>query len=177
MLGLGQVGLPAARFAARLGMWVRGVKRRPPEGAPPEGILSVHTLAELDTLLPGTDYLLIALPRTPATDGLLTRERLLALPPDAGIVNLARGALLDEAAPVEVLDSGHLRGAVLDSFTIEPLPPESPLWEHPRVLLTPHISGNFDDYTRRIIVQFCDNLHRYLTGATLLNPYDPEAGY
>jgi len=177
VLGLGHVGRPIARLAAALGMKVRGVRRRAGEGILPDGVGSVHTLAELDDLLPETDYLVIAMPRTSETNRLLDRRRLLALPAGSGIVNVARGTLIDEAALIEVLDSGHLRGAVLDSFATEPLPAESPLWEHPRAIVTPHIAGNFDDYTRRVIVQFCENLRRYLTGAELLNPYDPEGGY
>jgi len=177
VLGLGHVGRPIARAAGLMGMTVRGVRRRAGEGLVPEGVGSVHSLDELDDLLPETDYLVLALPRTPETDGVMTRERLLALPSGAGIVNVARGSLIDEEALIEVLDDGHLRGAVLDCFTTEPLPDESPLWDHPRVIMTPHISGNFDDYTRRTIDQFCENLRRYLTGDELLNPYDPAGGY
>lgn len=177
VLGLGNVGLPAAQIAARVGMRVTGVKRTAPDGPLPEGIHSIHTPEALDRLLGETDYLLLALPDTSATRGIIGEERLRSLPPGAGIINMARGSLLDEEALCRILDEGHLRGAVLDCFQTEPLPPSSPLWEHPRVLMTPHIAGNFDEYTSKTIELFCDNLKRFLTGQDLLYPYDPEAGY
>jgi D-2-hydroxyacid dehydrogenase (NADP+) len=177
VLGLGETGRPAARACARLGMRVRGVRRRPHTGPLPEGLEGVHTLPELDALLPQTDYLLLALPGTAATRGLMDERRLRLLPEGAGIVNLARGALLDEEALLRVLDEGHLRGAVLDSFRTEPLPPGSRLWEHPRVIATPHVAGNFDTYTERVVEGFLDNLYRLLTGAPLRFPLDREAGY
>lgn len=177
VLGLGHVGLPAAQLAAKAGMKVTGIRRTLPEGSMPEGLAGVGTLQDLDRILPGTDYLLITLPVTPETRGLITEERLRLLPADAGLVNMGRGVLLDETALLKVLDEGHLRGAVLDCFQVEPLPPSSPFWEHPRVLVTPHISGNFDEYTSRTIELFCDNLRLYLKGEALPNPYDPEAGY
>lgn len=178
VLGLGYVGLPVAKLAASMGMRVTGVRRTVHEGgALPEGLSAVHTADELDALLPETDYLLLALPNTPLTRGMITEERLRALPPDAGVVNMARGALLDEEALLRVLDDGHLRGAVLDCFTTEPLPASSPFWGHPRVLVTPHISGNFNEYTSRVIELFLDNLHRFLTGEALRFPFDRQAGY
>ncbi len=177
VLGLGETGRPAALAAARMGMRVRGVRRRPPSGPPLEGLEGIHTLEELDGLLPQTDYLLLALPGTPQTIGLMDERRLRLLPDGAGLVNFARGALLDEAALLRVLDDGHLRGAVLDTFGTEPLPPDSPLWMHPRVIVTPHISGNFDAYTERVVEGFLDNLYRLLTGVPLRFPLDREAGY
>ncbi len=177
VLGLGHVGLPAAQLAARVGMKVSGIKRTPLDGPLPEGLAEVGTLGDLDRMLPGADYLLITLPVTPETRGLMTEERLRSLPAGAGLVNVARGVLLDEGALVKVLDEGYLRGAVLDCFQVEPLPSSSPFWEHPRVIVTPHISGNFDEYTSRTIELFCDNLHLFLKSEALPNPYDPEAGY
>ena len=177
VLGLGHVGLPVARLAASVGMHVTGVRRTPHEGEPPKGLSAVCTAADLDRFLPETDYLLLALPSTPRTRGMITEERLRALRQGAGVVNMARGALMDEEELLRVLDEGHLRGAVLDCFTTEPLPASSPFWRHPRVLVTPHISGNFDEYTSRVIGLFLDNLRRFLTGGDLLFPYDRQAGY
>ena len=177
VLGVGGVGLPVARLAASVGMQVTGIRRTSPGGPLPEGLSAVYTAEDLDRLLPETDYLLLALPNTPQTQGIITEERLLALPPDAGLVNMARGVLLDEEALVRVLDQGHLRGAVLDCFATEPLPSSSPLWGHPRVLVTPHIAGNFNQYTSRVIELFLENLHRFLTGETMRYPFDRDAGY
>ncbi len=177
VVGLGEVGLAAAQLAARLGLRVTGVRRTPHEGSPPEGLEAVHTLDELDSLLPQADYLLLTVASTDLTRGMLHEERLRLLPEDAGIVNLARGNLIDEEALYRVLEGGHLRGAVLDSFVEEPLPEYSPLWHHPKALVTPHISGNFDDYTARVIDQFCQNLRRFIEGEELPFQIDRQAGY
>ncbi len=177
VIGLGNIGLPAAQMAARVGMQVTGIKRTPLEGSLPEGLLAVHPLSELDRLLPETDYLLLAVPLTAETNGLLNEQRLRLLPAHAGLINIARGSLIDENALFRVLEDGHLGGAVLDTFRVEPLPEHSPLWHHPRVLVTPHISGNFDTYTTRVIEQFCDNLGRFLKGEELPYPIDRTARY
>ncbi len=177
VVGLGSTGLPAAQLAASVGMHVTGIRRTLNEDPLPEGISALHTLDELDRLLPGTDYMLLTLPNTPLTCGIITGERLRALPEGAGIVNMARGALIDEEALLEVLDEGHLRGAVLDCFSSEPLPRSSPLWNHPGVIVTPHVSGNFNEYTSRVINLFIENLRRFLKGGSLLYHFDRSAGY
>lgn len=177
VIGLGHVGRAVATRAAALGMQVRGVRRTPHEGPLPPGVTSVHTPEELDGLLPGCDYVVLCAPRTPTTEGLLDARRLGLLPEGAGIVNLARGALLDEEALLALLDAGHLGGAVLDCFGTEPLPEDSPLWHHPRVMVTPHISGNFEAYTRRVIGDFLQNLEHYLSGHSLEHPLNRQAGY
>lgn len=177
VLGFGSTGEPAARKAAAMGMRVSAVKRTPPDGPVPEWLEGLFTSERLEELLPLADYLLLALPRTPETEGLLDAARLRLLPEGAGLVNMSRGGLVDEEALLEVLDAGHLRGAVLDCFETEPLPADSPFWEHEKVLVTPHMSGNFDDYTRRVVEQFLDNLERYLDGEPLPHRIDREAGY
>ncbi len=177
VVGLGSTGLPAAQLAASMGMNVTGIRRTLNEDPLPEGISALHALDELDRLLPETDYLLLTLPNTPLTCGIITGERLRALPVGAGVVNMARGTLIDEEALLEVLDEGHLRGAVLDCFSNEPLPQSSPLWNHPGVIVTPHISGNFNEYTSRVINLFIENLRRFLKGDPLLHYFDRSAGY
>jgi phosphoglycerate dehydrogenase-like enzyme len=177
VVGLGEVGLPAAQLAARIGLRVTGIKRTPLEGPAPDGLQAVHTPDDIDELLPQADYLLLVVPSTDLTRGMLDEDRLRLLPAGAGIVNLARGDLIDEEALYRVLEDDHLRGAVLDSFVEEPLPEYSPLWHHPKVLVTPHISGNFDDYTSRIINQFCENLRRFILDEELLFLIDRESGY
>ena len=177
VVGLGEVGLPAALLAARMGMRVTGIRRTPPAGAIPDGLEAIHTLEDLDELLPGADYLLLVVPSTELTRDLLDEHRLRLLPGGAGIVNLARGNLIDEEALYRVLEDDHLRGVVLDSFVEEPLPEYSPLWHHPKVLVAPHISGNFDDYTRRVIDQFCENLKRFILGEELPFQIDRKSGY
>ena len=177
VVGLGSTGLPAAQLAASMGMHVTGIKRTLNDDPLPEGVSALHTLDDLDGLLPETDYLLLTLPNTSLTSGIITGERLRALPGDAGVVNMARGALIDERALLEVLDEGHLRGAVLDCFSCEPLSQSSPLWDHPGVIVTPHVSGNFNEYTTRVIDLFIENLRRFVRGDSLLYHFDRSAGY
>ncbi|MFO7769222.1 MAG: D-2-hydroxyacid dehydrogenase [bacterium] len=177
VLGFGNTGEPAARKAAALGMRVTAVKRTPPRDPVPRWLEGLFPIDRLEGLLPAADYLLLALPLTPETEGLMDRERLRTLPRGAGVVNMARGGLLDEGALLDALDSDHLRGAVLDCFETEPLPEGSRFWKHPKVLVTPHMSGNFDDYTRRVIERFLEDLERYLKDEPLPHPIDREAGY
>ncbi len=93
------------------------------------------------------------------------------------LVNVGRGSLVDERALVEALRSGHLRGAALDVFEREPLPPESPLWDLPNVFVSPHSASTVAQENARIIGLFCANLRRYLDGEPLVNLLDPERGY
>jgi phosphoglycerate dehydrogenase-like enzyme len=102
------------------------------------------------------------------------REVLAALPPRAWLINVSRGALVDEPALLEALRAGRLAGAVLDVFGEEPLPPDSPWWDAPNVIVTPHASGHTLRFFDELVVE---NVRRYLAGEPLLNPVDPERGY
>jgi phosphoglycerate dehydrogenase-like enzyme len=132
---------------------------------------------DLGSLAAESDVLVIAAPRTPATDGAVGRTVLERLPDAAVVVNVSRGALLDEAALLERLDAGALRGAALDVFATEPLPSDHPLWTHPRVLVSPHVSPVSDRFWEREAALILDNLGRYLAGAPLANLVDLDAGY
>jgi glyoxylate/hydroxypyruvate reductase len=99
------------------------------------------------------------------------------LPGDAIVVNASRGALLDEAALLDLLDRGRLRGAALDVFAVEPLPPGHPFWRHPRVLVSPHVAAVTRRFWEREAGLIVENIRRYLAGAPLLNVVDQEAGY
>jgi phosphoglycerate dehydrogenase-like enzyme len=138
---------------------------------------SLATLAELDAALATTDLLINTLPHTPATIGLLDHARLARLQRDAVVANVGRGSALDEAALVALLDAGHLGGAFLDVTAIEPLPPESPLWRHPKILLTQHTGGRFPGETDRKLDVFLDNLARFLRDEPLHNRVEPARGY
>lgn len=155
ILGCGSVGTECARRFAAFGCPVTGVDLFPRED-PAYG--SMQPLEELDRLLPETDILILTLPLTPETRGLLDARRLALLPREALLVNIARGALVEEAALCAALAEGRLTGAVLDVFETEPLPPESPLWAMEQVILSPHNSfigpGNAERLTRLIL----DNL-------------------
>lgn len=177
IVGTGGLGGETGRRLSALGAHVTGVRRRVELGAPP-GFDRVIPLSELDRALPAHDVIVLAAPLTPDTKGLLTAERLDLLPPSAIIVNVARGALLDEVALVDRLEKGRLRGAVLDVFREEPLASTSPLWHLRQILLTPHISpvspGRF--WPRQLDL-FLGNWTRYNAGQPLVNQVDKRAGY
>jgi len=176
VLGLGGIGSAVARRALALGMSVAGVRRRPERGGP-AGTRWVAGLAELPHLAAESDCLVIAAPHTVETRGAVNRAILDRLPADAVVVNASRGTLLDEAALLDLLDRGRLRGAALDVFSVEPLPSGHPFWRHPRVLVSPHVAavtGRFWEREAGLMVQ---NIRRYLAGAPLLNVVDQEAGY
>jgi phosphoglycerate dehydrogenase-like enzyme len=177
IIGVGGLGGNAAERLTALGARCTGVRRRVSLG-PPEGFDRVIGLDQLDEELPKHDVIILAAPLTSDTKGLLTAERLDLLPKSAIIVNVARGALLDEDALVERLKDGRLRGAVLDVFREEPLAPTSPLWQLRQVLVSPHISpvspGRF--WPRQLDL-FFDNWSRYLRGQPLRNVVDKRAGY
>ncbi|MCS7234599.1 MAG: D-2-hydroxyacid dehydrogenase [Armatimonadota bacterium] len=174
VVGLGAVGKEVARLCKACGARVLGLRRRPEPVPFVDRVVGPEGLREL---LESSDYVVLALPLVPSTRGLVGREQLRWMKPDAVLVNVGRGALVDEAALVEALREGRLRGAALDTFTCEPLPPESPLWELPNVLLSPHVAGSFRGYMDRVVELFCDNLRRYLAGEPLRNVVDREAGY
>ena len=177
IVGAGGIGTAVAERLSALGAQCTAVRRRVALGAPP-GFDRVIGLDQIDEALPAHDVVVLAAPLTGQTAGLLTAERLDRLPPTAIVVNVARGALLDEAALVTRLRDGRLRGAVLDVFREEPLDPSSELWQLPQVLLTPHVSpvspGRF--WPRQLDL-FLDNWRRFTTGKSLRNLVDKQAGY
>jgi D-3-phosphoglycerate dehydrogenase len=122
-------------------------------------------------------FVFLAVPLTPQTRGMLNRQTLARMKPDSFLVNVARGGLLIEADLLAALDSGHLAGAALDVTAVEPLPAESPLWDHPRVILTPHVAGQSARRIDNMTDFFCDNLRRYLAGGELRNLVDKRLGF
>jgi glyoxylate/hydroxypyruvate reductase A len=183
VVGAGGIGLEVGRLCADLGMKVVGTRGRNPDA---EGDLAgrQHGFAEirgpesLHGYLAETDFLIIACQWTPATSNLVAAKLLQALKPGAVVVNVARGEIVNETDLLAALDSGHLRGAVLDVYVGEfEGPPAEQLWAHPRVLLTPHTSAMSDRPLRRNIEIFISNLRRYLDGLPLENVIDWERGY
>jgi phosphoglycerate dehydrogenase-like enzyme len=177
IIGTGGLGGAAAQRLTALGAQCTGVRRRVELGPPP-GFSRVVSPEQLDEELPRHDVVVLAAPLTDQTKELLTAERLDLLPHTAIIVNVARGAMLDDDALIERLRDGRLRGAVLDVFRSEPLASTSPLWQVPQVLLTPHVSpvspGRF--WPRQLDL-FLDNWRRYLSSEPLRNVVDKHAGY
>jgi phosphoglycerate dehydrogenase-like enzyme len=176
VFGLGGIGNAVARRALALGMAVSGVRRRPEKGGPPH-VSWVGRLTDLPKLAAGSDVLVIAAPHTNETAGAVDRTVLERLPLHAIVVNVSRGSLLDEQALLELLEQRRLLGAALDVFGTEPLPADHPFWRHPRVLVSPHVSGVTTGFWERETALIVDNIRRYLEGAPLTNVVDLEAGY
>jgi phosphoglycerate dehydrogenase-like enzyme len=174
VVGLGAIGVAFARLARALGMRVVGVKRTP--GDVP-GVDEVAAPDRLADLAQGADALVVTLPLTDDTRGLVDRATLVALRPGAVVVNVGRGAVVDEAALIDALRGGRLAGACLDVFAEEPLPDDNPLWSLDNVILSPHVAARTDDEDHRAVELFADNLRRHLDGAPLRNRVDPERLY
>ncbi|HEU4453483.1 MAG TPA: D-2-hydroxyacid dehydrogenase [Longimicrobium sp.] len=175
IVGLGGIGRAVARRAVALGMRVVATRRRSSEG--PEGVEVWTGDDAVDRLLPVSDFLVLAAPMTEGTRGMIGARELAMLPPHATVINVARGGIVDEAALADALRSGRLRGAGLDVFATEPLPEDSPLWELPNVLITPHVSGVSHRFWRRETDLIVENVRRYLAGEPLVNTVDKQAGY
>ena len=139
--------------------------------------MPLKSMRSLGDLLERSDWLVLAAPHTPATRGMMGAAQLARMKPDAVLVNLGRGALVDETALVAALRAGRLAGAALDVTRKEPLSPDSPLWTMPNVLLTPHVSGFGPQYWERAVEQFAENVERFLADRPLVNVVDKRAGY
>jgi len=172
VLGLGELGACAARELSRQGLTVLGWSRSPRRI---EGIECHAGMASLDTVLSRADILVVMLPLTPETHGLLDRERLLRLPRGAALINVARGALVDQAALTDLLRSGHLGCATLDVFEREPLPPGDPLWAMENVLITPHLASVA--IPASAAEQIADNVLRVSQALPPVNRVDAARGY
>lgn len=179
IVGMGRVGRAVARVSRGLGMRILGVRREVSEAVDP-ATLDLDELVgprELATVLARADYLVLSAPHTPETEGMIGARELALLPQGAVLINIGRGALVDEEALIAALRSGHLGGASLDVFAEEPLPGESPLWDMPNVLVSPHSGSTSDRENERLTDLFCDNLTRFLAGEPLLNVLDADRLY
>ena len=177
-LGTGDIGTEFARRAKAMGAKeIRGVRRTKKAADP--AFDGVYTHAELDSLLPDTDILVMALPSTADTVGILSRDRIALLPETAYVVNVGRGTAIDQSALVEALNAGKLAGAALDVFEKEPIPADDPVWDAKNLLITPHISGQMSlGYTRdKNVALFCEDLENYAAGRPLKRYVDRKIGY
>ena len=177
VLGTGDIGSNVARrFRAMGAAHLCGVRR---SGKPAPDFDETLPFTALDDALPRTDILVMALPGTAETAGILSRERLALLPQNAIVVNVGRGTAIDQDALVAALTAGAIAGAALDVMAPEPLPEDSPLWTAPHLILTPHCAGNFSvAVTRdRDVALFCEDLERYAKGLPLLRLVDRKLGY
>ena len=173
IVGLGAVGQEVARACMALRMCVIGVDLSgfPVDSlsAPPNEFFPVNDLRKV---LPRAEHLVLIAPHTPDTESLIGSDELALMPKGAILINIGRGPLVDEPALANALASGHLGGAGLDVFKEEPLPADSPFWEMPNVLVSPHSGSTSDQENRRITDLFCENLKRFLAGQPLINVLD-----
>jgi glyoxylate/hydroxypyruvate reductase A len=176
LVGLGGIGRQVAATLSAAGAEVIGVGREGRQYDVP-GVTAYATDEKLDDVLPTAGALVLACPLTERTRGLIGQRQLELLPQGAIVVNVARGAVIDEEAMARALASGHLGGAALDVFGKEPLPGSSPLWGLGNVLVSPHTASSVTAENGLITDLFIDNLQRWLAGAPLRNVYDRTAGY
>ena len=175
IVGLGGIGRRYAQIATAFGMRVIAVDRHSPPK--PDEVESLQGLDRLNDLVAEADVLLVSCPATAETHGLIGPEQIALLKPTAILVNIARGGIVDEPALIECLKAGRITGAGLDVTEVEPLPKDDPLWDTPRLVITPHIAGWSGDRSRRLVEFFCENLRRYLSGEPLRNLVDQSRGY
>jgi phosphoglycerate dehydrogenase-like enzyme len=175
LLGTGAIGGRTAKLAQAFDMRVVGVRRNPDKGV--AHIDEMVALSELIRVLPEADFVVLTLPLTRDTHHLIGEAELRALKPEAILVNIGRGGLVDEGALVRALQEGWIAGAGLDVFETEPLPSESPLWGLENVIITPHTSGDTPHYDERALQIFLENLRRYRAGEPLTHVVDKSLGY
>ncbi len=176
LVGLGSIGRHVAKHAATLGMRTICVREHP-EKAVPNFVDEVLPSSQLDQMLSRADYVVLAAPLTPATQRMIGREQLAQMKPDACLINVGRGPLVDEVALCGTLKEEKIGGAALDVFEKEPLPPDSPLWDLDNLLITPHTAGMTDKLWERHYTLFSENLRRYFSGQPLLALVDKKSGY
>lgn len=198
IVGLGSIGRAVATLATAFGCRVIATRRRseagaaaapdreapqdearPGAGSTGEGLVLDQVLGPdgLPALLAESDFVVLAAPLTPTTEGLIDGPALEAMKPGAWLINVARGRLVDERALLRALREGHIGGAILDTFRDEPLPPSSPFYDMDNVIVTPHTSWSSGRVLDRSVELFCANLRRYAAGQPLVNVVDPAAGY
>jgi phosphoglycerate dehydrogenase-like enzyme len=176
ILGHGSIGRQLARVAQALDMHVIGTRRSVHAPTVEDGVEVFPPDALPDVLARG-DFVVVCLPLTSETEGAIGERELRLMKPTAYLVAVGRGRVIDEAALLHCLQEGWIAGAALDVFAQRPLPPESPFFDLPNVILTPHMSGISANYYERMVALFCDNLRRYLAGEPLLSLVDKQKGY
>jgi phosphoglycerate dehydrogenase-like enzyme len=189
IVGYGSIGRQVARLLQPFGVQVLATKRNvmnpldngymPESLGDPQGDLvqRLYPSQALKSMLKECNFVVVTAPLTKETEGILNTSAMAALKPGAYLVDVSRGGIVNMNDVADALKSGQLAGAALDVFPEEPLPPTSPLWQMPGVIITPHISGGSQYYNERAATLFSENLHRYLAGLPLYNLFDPSRGY
>jgi phosphoglycerate dehydrogenase-like enzyme len=177
VIGLGAIGTEVAVRGRAFGMTVIGTRRSYRPGQEHDAVHELRGTADLHDVLARCDAVVVSAPGTPETENLFDTAAFAAMKPGALFCNVGRGSLVDEAALVSALESGHLGAALLDVTREEPLPSDDPLWSAPNVHISPHCSAAQDRYTEKLLALFADNLDRYTRGEPLRNVVDRAAGY
>jgi phosphoglycerate dehydrogenase-like enzyme len=177
LVGVGAIGSAVALRAKAFGMRTIGLGRGDPRGRAIPGVDELVARDQLPVVLAAADWLVVAAADTPETSGMIGAKELAAMKADAVLVNVARGSLVDEDALASALRDGRIAGAALDVFATEPLPQESPLWELPNVLVTPHVATNVPEYLARAVAAFASNVRRFLAGEALEQELRRDRGY
>lgn len=178
VVGLGRIGQEVAKLAKLMGMQVIGSKRRT-EGlsATDLNVDELYKHSDLATLAARADYLCLATPHTDETENMVDADILAQMKPNSVLINIGRGALVDEPALIDALQTQRIRGAVLDVAATEPLPQDSPLWDMDNVIIFPHSASTSVQENARLVQLFCDNMARYLAGEPLVNVIDVKRLY
>lgn len=189
LVGYGSINRQVARLLGPLGATVLAAKRDamhtedtgyiPEDMGDPDGNLArrIYPYQALPSMFKECDYIVVAIPLTPDTRGIIGAEEFSAMKQGVYLIDVSRGGIVDHPALLKALRAGKLGGTMLDVFPQEPLPADNPLWKLPNVIITPHLAGNSRHYTDRAIDLFSENLHRYLGNLPLYNIFDPEKGY
>jgi phosphoglycerate dehydrogenase-like enzyme len=172
--GYGAIGREVARRCVALGMEVWGLRRT---GEPDPQAARMLRPRQLPQLLAASDYLVVAAALTPQTRGRIDARALATLKPGSYVINVSRGAIINERALLRALERGHVAGAYLDVFAEEPATPSSPLWRAPNCYLTPHVSWSSSRTQARVMTLFAENVRRFRSGEPLLNRVDRRRGY
>ena len=174
ILGLGQTGMAVAARAKSLGLDTIGVRARPKDTP---GVDEVYGSDALPELWARADFIVVCVPLLDSTRGLIDARSLAAMKPEAVIIDVSRGGVIEEAPLVKALEDGAIRGAALDVFSVEPLPADHVLWGFENVIITPHCSSVYDGWELKSVKMFSENLWRYRKGEELRNVVNPERGY
>jgi phosphoglycerate dehydrogenase-like enzyme len=174
VVGLGTIGREIVRRARSFDMDVLGVKREP---SAVEGVRRMFAPADILDMLPLCDFVVLVVPQTAETRGMLGERAFSVMRPTAYLINIARGSVVDEPALIRALEERRIAGAALDVFATEPLAPESPLWGMGKVIVTPHIAGEPEHYARRVMAILGENVDRWAEGRPLVNVVDLDRGY
>jgi phosphoglycerate dehydrogenase-like enzyme len=175
VVGAGSIGRAIARLLRAVGLQIEGVGRRARAQDADFGL--VHAVGDLNRVLGTADYVVLITPLTAQTRGLFDAARFAAMAPQARFINVGRGALIDEAALLAALRSGAIAGAALDVFVTEPLPEDSPMWDAPNLIVSPHMSGDTHDFRQAVAARFAQNLRRFAAGQPLENLIDRKLGF